>query len=145
MVYLQPIRRPYGSFYGLRVGLTARLKHCLEGSLKGTLGGISYVFSLCFMVLLKQLQRLYIGGFIFQVPLMYITAPVVPNTYLHSRYTNRVFIRSVHQPLTYASGALIKHWLIRGDASVYRPYSLLQYNQQSPSKRVYNTIRISCP
>jgi len=61
----------------------------LEGSPKGTLGGISYafllcfmvlflcisvfygfipyIFLLCFMVLLKQLQRLYTGGPIFQV------------------------------------------------------------------------------
>ena len=31
-------------------------------------GFISYVFPLCFTVLLKQLRRLYTGGFIFQVP-----------------------------------------------------------------------------
>ena len=46
----------------------ASLKHRLEGSLEGTLGGISYILPLCFTVLLKQLWRLYTGGFIFQVP-----------------------------------------------------------------------------
>ena len=73
------------------------MKHRLEGSLEGTLGGISYVFPLCFTVLLKQLRRLYIGGFIFQVPLVsdYSTC-----------YTNRVFTRSVHQVCVYAFGAL---------------------------------------
>jgi hypothetical protein len=46
----------------------ASLKHRLEGSLEGTLGGIFYIFPLYLTVLLKQLQRLYIGSFIFQVP-----------------------------------------------------------------------------
>ena len=31
-------------------------------------GFISYIFPLCFTVLLKQLRRLYTGGFIFQIP-----------------------------------------------------------------------------
>jgi len=44
-------------------------------------------FPLYFIVLLKQLRRLYIGGFIFQVPLVYNYS-----TY----YTNRVLTRSVH-------------------------------------------------
>ena len=43
----------------------AGLKYHLEGSLENTLGGISYVFPLYFTVLLKQLQRLYLGGFTF--------------------------------------------------------------------------------
>jgi len=69
------------------------LEHHLKGSLEGTLGGISYtfplcfmvlflcisvfydfipyIFLLCFMVLLKQLWRLYTGGPIFQVPPVY--------------------------------------------------------------------------
>ena len=39
-----------------------------------------------------------------------------------------------------------KLWLIRGDALVYRPRSLLQYKRQSPpSQRAYDTTRISCP
>jgi hypothetical protein len=54
-------------------------------------------FPLCFMVLLKQLRRLYTGGFIFQVP------PV----YNYSTYcTNRVLTRSVHQVRVYAFSAL---------------------------------------
>ena len=115
----------------------ASLKYRLEGSPKGTLGGISYVFLLCFTVLLKQLWRLYTSGFIFQVPPVY--------NYSTCR-TNHVFTCSVHQPLAYASSALMKHWLIRGDASVYRPRSLLQWNRQSPpSKWAYNTTSISCP
>ena len=53
-------------------------------------------FPLCFMVLLKQLRRRYIGGFIFQVP------PV----YNYSTYcTNRVPTRLVHQIRDYALGA----------------------------------------
>src|SRR6266576_5670706 len=52
----------------------------------------------------------------------------------------RVFTRSVHQPPTYK--ALTNQG---GGASVYRPRSLLQYRRQSPSKRAYNTICISCP
>ena len=35
--------------------------------------------------------------------------------YLRGQYTNRIFTRSVHQPPIYASSALIKHWLIKGD------------------------------
>jgi hypothetical protein len=37
------------------------LEHYLEGSPEGTLGGISYIFLLCFKALLKQLQRLDIS------------------------------------------------------------------------------------
>ena len=67
------------------------MEYRLEGSPEGTSGGISYAFPLCFivlflyisfvfygfisyifflyfMVLLKQLRRLYISGFYFQVP-----------------------------------------------------------------------------
>ena len=64
----------------------ASLEQCLEGSPEGTLGGISYIFPLYFTVLLKQLRRLYTGGFIFQVPPVYNYS-----TY----YTNRVFTRLV--------------------------------------------------
>ena len=78
-VHSRPVGRPYGLFYGPKAGLTASLEHRLEGSLEGTSGGISYiflvfysffsyVFPLRFMVLLKQLRRLYTSGFIFQVP-----------------------------------------------------------------------------
>ena len=72
------------------------LKYRLEGSLDGTLGEISYIFPLCFTVLLKQLQRLYIGGFIFQVPLVY--------NYSTCR-TNRVLTRSVRRVRVYAFSA----------------------------------------
>src|SRR6266700_6843121 len=74
----------------------AGLEHRLEGSLEGTLGGISYVFLLCFTVLLKQLRRLYTSGFIFQVPPVYDYSTCC---------TNRVLARSVHQPRVYAFGA----------------------------------------
>ena len=50
----------------LKVRLMAGLEHRLEGSLDGTSGEISYVFLLCFTVLLEQLRRLYTGGSIFQ-------------------------------------------------------------------------------
>jgi hypothetical protein len=74
----------------------ASLERRLEGSPEDTLGGISYVFLLCFMVLLKQLRRLYISGFIFQVPPVY--------NYSTCR-TNRVPMRSVRQVRVYAFGA----------------------------------------
>jgi hypothetical protein len=54
-------------------------------------------FPLCFMVLLKQLRRLYIGGFIFQV---------LPVYNYSTCCTNRVLMRSVHQVRVYAFGAL---------------------------------------
>jgi hypothetical protein len=81
MVCLQSVKRLYSSFTARRkaVRLTTSLEHCLEGNTENTLGGISYIFLvfysfisctflLCFTVLLKQLRRLYTGGFIFQVP-----------------------------------------------------------------------------
>ena len=64
-VYLRPVRRLYGLFFRLQAGLTASLEYCLESSLEDTLKGISYIFLLYFTVLLKQLQRLYIGSFHF--------------------------------------------------------------------------------
>ena len=96
----------------------------MEGSLEGTLGGISYVFLLCFTVLLEQLRRLYIGGFIFQVPPVYNYSTC---------YTDRVLTRSVHQVRVYAFGApttRLRVWctyeaLTNQGASVYRPRSLL--------------------
>jgi len=70
----------------------ASLKYRLEGSPEGTSGGISYIFPLCFTVLLKQLRRLYTSGSILQMP------PV----YDYSTWcTNCVFTRSVHQPFVY--------------------------------------------
>ena len=54
-------------------------------------------FLTCFIVLLRQLRRLYISGPIFQVPLVYN----------YSTYrTNRVLTRSVHQVRVYAFSAL---------------------------------------
>jgi hypothetical protein len=75
------------------------------------------------------------------------------NAYLRVWCTSLLFTRSVyqppysvHQPPAYAAGAPLKHWLIRGeDASVYRPRSLLQYKNKSPSTQAYDTICISCP
>ena len=88
------------------MGLT---EYRLESSLNGTLGDFLCIFPLYFIVLLKQLQRLYIGGFIFQVP---------PVSDYSTCYANRMPTRSVqqprvyalvHQPLAYASGALMKY------------------------------------
>src|SRR6266567_4047181 len=74
----------------------ARLtEHRLKGNPEGTSGGISYVFPLCFIVLLKQLRRLYTSGFIFQVPPVYNYSTCC---------TNRVLTRSVHQVRVYAFG-----------------------------------------
>jgi len=70
----------------------ASLKHRLEGSLEGTLGGISYIFLLCFTVLLKAITEVIYKWVYLQVPLVYDYS-----TY----YTKRVLMRLVHQPLTY--------------------------------------------
>jgi hypothetical protein len=83
----------------------ASLKHHLKGSLEGTPGGISYIFPLCFTILLKQLRRLYTGGFIFQVPPVsdystYYTNAYLrvstPSTCLRVRCTNHPLTRLVH-------------------------------------------------
>ena len=61
-------------------------------------------FLTCFVVLLRQLRRLYISGPIFQVPLVYN----------YSTYrTNRVLTRSVHQVRVYAFGALTTRLRVR--------------------------------
>jgi len=83
-------------------------------------------FPLCSMVLLKQLRRLYIGGFIFQVLLVYNYSTCC---------TKRVLTRSVHQVRVYAFSApttRLRVWCTYealtnqgGGASVYRPRSLL--------------------
>ena len=85
------------------------LEYCLEGSLEGTLGrgdflytsfttysSISYIFLLCFTVPLRQLRRLYIGDFIFQVPPVYNYSTCC---------INRVLTRLVWQPRVYVFGA----------------------------------------
>src|ERR1700685_715647 len=88
----------------------ASLEHRLQGSLDGTSGGISYVFFLFysfisyvflsyFMVLLKQLRRLYTSGFIFQVPPVSDYITWCTNAYLRVRCTSLLFTRSMHQPL----------------------------------------------
>src|ERR1700733_12310155 len=89
-------------------------------------GRFPMYFPLCFIVLLKQLRRLYIGGFIFQIPPVYNYSTCC---------TNRVLTRSVHQVRVYAFGApttRLRVWCTYkaltnqgGGASVYRPRSLL--------------------
>jgi hypothetical protein len=53
-------------------------------------------FLTSFMVLLRQLRRLYASGFIFQVPLVYNYSTCC---------TNRVPTRSVHRVRVYVFGA----------------------------------------
>src|SRR5438132_14403457 len=53
-----------------------------------------------FTFLLKQLRRLYIGGFIFQVPLVSDYSTWCTNAYLRVRCTSLLFTRSVYQPPT---------------------------------------------
>ena len=40
------------------------------------------------------------------------------HAYLRVQYTKYVFTHSVHQPPAYASGAPLKHWLIRGEGRI---------------------------
>ena len=58
-------------------------------------GGFPIYFLTSFMVLLRQLQRLYASGSIFQVPPVYNYS-----TY----YTDRVPTRSIHRVRVYAFG-----------------------------------------
>ena len=84
-------------------------------------------FLMCFMVLLRQLWRPYISGFIFQVLLVY--------NYSTCR-TNRVLTHLVRRVRVYAFGVLttrLRVWCTPealtnqgGGASVYRPRSLPQ-------------------
>ena len=53
---------------------------------------------------------------------MYNYSTCYTTAYLCSQYTNRAFTRSVHQLPTYASSALIKHRLIKGEAHQYIDY-----------------------
>ena len=89
-----------------------------------TSGGTSYVFPLCFTVLLRQLQRLYASGSIFQVPLVYNYSTCC---------TGRVLMRLIHRVRVYAFGVptCLCVWCTsktlasqRRGALVYRPYSL---------------------
>ena len=90
MVHSRPVRRPYGSFTARRkaVRFILRTISRTHGQLGAPFrrqprrylgrdflrisfmfyGFTSYVFHLCFTVLLKQLRRLYTCSFIFQIP-----------------------------------------------------------------------------
>ena len=115
-----------------------------------TYSSISYIFLLYFTIPLKQLRRLYTGGFIFQVPPVYNYSTCC---------TNRVLTWLVHQVRIYAFSVpttclyiwctnhlLVKHWLIRGEAHQYIDHVVCfgTGSKSPPSKRAYNTIRISC-
>ena len=104
------------------------MKYRLGGSLDGTSEEISYVFSFVSYSCIKAITEAYIGGSIFQVPLVsdYSTcyANRVPT---HSVQQLRVYAfdaptttyASLHQPLVYK--ALTNQG---GGALVYRPRSL---------------------
>ena len=85
------------------------IKYCLESSLDSTLGDFLYIFPLYSMVLLKQLWRLYIGGFIFQVPPVSDYSTCCTN-HVPMRLVQQPYVYAlVHQPLTYAFSALMKY------------------------------------
>ena len=85
--------------------------------------GFPMYFLMSFMVLLRQLWRLYASGSIFQVP---------PVCNYSTCCTCRVFTRLVHQVRVYAFGVptCLHIWYTPetlaqgGGALVYRPYSL---------------------
>jgi hypothetical protein len=113
--------------YGPWAGLTASLKHYLEGISLYT----RLYFLLCFTVLLKCLRRLYAYGSIFKCCQCIITTPV--NNHCTYWRTN---------PL------ITKHWLIRGTSvSVYIDH-VTYFNRITTVTnliRAYNTICIPCP
>ena len=53
--------------------------------------------------------RLFLNYYTKYKILCIITAPVVPTACLRVRYAGYAFTRLVHQPPTYASGALLRH------------------------------------
>src|ERR1700730_4922172 len=61
--------------------------------------GFTVLFLLYFTFLLKQLRRLYAGGFIFQVPPVSDYITWCTNAYLRVRCTSLLFTRSMHRPL----------------------------------------------
>ena len=104
-------------------------------------------FPLYFMVLLKQLQRLYTGGFIFQVPPVYNYSTCC---------TNRVLTRLIHQVRVYAFSALTTRLRVwgtyealtnQGEVHQYIDHVVCFNTRDSHHhpKRAYDTTRISCP
>ena len=146
------LRFIYGPLKGRTVHLTDRKQGLRptqstiwKAAQKTLREGFPMYFLTSFIVLLRQLQRLYTSGSIFQVPLVYNYSTCC---------TNRMFTRLIHQVRIYAFGVptCLHVWYTPetlaqgGGALVYRPYSLPQQNRQlPPSKRAYDTIRISCP
>ena len=79
-------------------------------------------FLLCFIVLLKQLRRLYTSGFIFQVPPVYNYSTCC---------TNRVLTHLVYQVRVYAFSVLTTR------LRVYYTYkALTNYNFLSPGWKI---------
>ena len=81
-------------------------------------------FLTSFIVLLRQLQRLYVSGSIFQVPPVYNYSTC---------YTDRVLTRSIHRVRVYAFGVptCLRVWCTPetlasqgGGSLVYRPRSI---------------------
>ena len=77
--------------------------------------GFPMYFFLCFMVLLRQLRRLYISGSIFQVLLVYNYSTCCTNCVLTRFDTPSIYLRV---QVAYATNTLLKHQL-RGEVRQY--------------------------
>jgi hypothetical protein len=113
--------------YGPWAGLTASLKHYLEGISLYT----RLYFLLYFTVLLKCLRRLYACGSIFKCCQCIITAPI--NNHCTYWRTNPM---------------ITGHWLIRGTLVLVYIDHVIYFNRITTVTnltRAYNTICIPCP
>ena len=125
-VYLQPVGRPYGIFAARQKAVQLILRTVSRtydqfGASFGKqprwhLGGdFSIYFLTSFMVLLRQLRRLYASGSIFQVPLVYNYSTCCTNRVLTRFDTPSTRLRVW---FAYASGTFLKHQL-RGEVRQY--------------------------
>jgi len=105
-VYLRPVKRLYSSFTArqkaaqfilrtVKQGLRLAWGTVWKAAQRAPREGFPMYFLTPFIVLLRQLQRLYISGSIFQVPLVYNYSTCC---------TNHVLTRLIHQVRVYAFG-----------------------------------------
>ena len=158
MVQLRPAGRPYGSFtarqkavqliYGPSKGRTVHFTDRKQGlrpaqgtvwkaAQKAPREGFPIYFLSCFVILLRQLQRLYTSGSIFQVPPVYNYSTC---------YTNSMLTRSIHRVRVYAFGVptrLRVCYTSKTLASQGRRCVSIQTRQSTLIESIVTTIQIS--
>ena len=124
--------------YSLLKGRTVHLTDCKQGlqpaqntiqkaAQRAPREGFPIYFLISFMVLLRQLQRLYISGSIFQVPLVYNYSTCCTNCVL-TRSIPQVYIYAFSVPTCLRVQCTPKTLAQGGGALVYKQHSLPQQN-----------------